>query len=197
MKTIGIYCSASKHALYEGLFCSYRACLESAVRNNINLEGADLRYKNLSNAALDGARIKGADFSGANLTGANISEACLSQSLFNGASFYNTCLADSDLAHCDFEDASFGATQIMGSDISYSSFSTLSCFTLDFDLVSAMQSCVFKNPNGTLSLMSRPPLVIKGHGAQPIVLLDDHMKIGALTLPYLQRYSREDSAVNG
>lgn len=171
--------STQNHAvLFEGEFTSFRACLERAIYLKLNLDHIDLRHQNLSNASLDEARMHGADFTGANLSGANISEARLAGARFTGAALYNTCLALSDLAGCDFENASFGATDVFGAVLSHARFSTLSCFTLDFTRVQAMQGCVFINPDGRVSRMSRPPVVIQGLSVSPVVMMDEDVRAG-------------------
>lgn len=164
--------------LFEGDFMSFRACLEKAVHLRLNLDHIDLRRRNLSNANLDEARMRGADFSGTNLSGANLSDSSLSGARFAGAALYNTCLALSDLQGCDFEDASFGATDVFGAVLSHARFSTLSCFTLDFARTQAMQGCVFINPDGHVSRMSRPPVVVQGFAIGPVVLMDEDARAG-------------------
>jgi hypothetical protein len=164
--------------IFEGRFRSFIACLEQTVREKINLRHADLRNKNLMNANLDDAQLTGADFNGANLTGANLSESMLENACFQNAVLYNTCFAYSNLRRCDFNGTSFGATDITGCDISFSRFSTLSCFTLDFMAAKNMMDCAFIFPCSTFSRMSRPPVVIKGLQASPIVFMDTHIKTG-------------------
>jgi hypothetical protein len=168
----------TKMPIFEGRFRSLCACLEAAVEENINLGHANLRNKNLTNACLDNALMPGADFTHANLTGANLSESVLRGAKFSGATLYNTCLACSDLRGAVFEDASFGATDITDSNLSQCSFSTLSCFSLDFSQVRTMQGCTFKNPDGSTSIMSRPPVVITGLGSMPLIFMDNHIKLG-------------------
>jgi len=170
--------------LYEGEFPDIAACAARAVEENINLEYADLSGVNLLNAMVDGACLKNADFTCANLTGANLSEAQLGRAHFCGAALYNTCLCYSDLSGCDFTDASFGATDIAGADLSHSRFSTLSCFSLDFVLAGRMADCVFLEPGGAPCPLSRPPIVIQGLAAGPVICLDRHIKIGALIATY-------------
>jgi len=171
--------SRDKHTvLFEGFFENFKTCLETAVAGKAILNHADLSNRNLSNANLDDAIMPGADFSNANLTGANMSEAYFKDCRFSGAALYNTCFYDSNLTGCDFSDASFGATDIFGTIISHSRFSTLSCFSLDFQAVENMDGCVFKNRDGRICRMSRPPLVVKGLGRKPIIFMDDHVKAG-------------------
>jgi hypothetical protein len=107
-----------------------------------------------------------------------MSEAYLKGSIFDGAALYNTCFNDSNLSACNFTDTSFGATDIHGSIISHSQFSTLSCFSLDFTHVRQMSGCIFINPDGQICAMSKPPIVIRGMGREPLILLDNRAKAG-------------------
>ncbi len=164
--------------LYEGHFHSFVACLEHAIRNRIPLPHIDLRHKNLSNAMLDEAILPHADLSYTNLTGTNLSESYLKGASFEGAALYNTCLAISNLTACNFENATFGATDIHNTILSHARFSTLSCFSLDFTHTRQMEHCAFIHPDGKVSKMSRPPLVIKGFGKTPLIVLDDVVQSG-------------------
>ncbi|MCC6597668.1 MAG: pentapeptide repeat-containing protein [Alphaproteobacteria bacterium] len=164
--------------IFEGNFTSFRACLEHAVNLRLNLEHIDLSHKNLSNAHLDEALLRGANFTGTNLSGANLSDSQLSGACFDSAALYNTCLALSDLEGCNFENASFGATDIHGTILDHARFSTLSCFSLDFTRARQMGGCHFVNPDGRICRMSRPPIVIRGLGREPLVLMDEDIKAG-------------------
>ena len=164
--------------LFEGQFSSFKACLEQAVQDRVALNCVDLRNKNLINANLDDATMPGADFTGSNLTGANMSEAYFKGANFSGSALYNTCFYDSNLTACNFDGAFFGATDIHGTILSHSQFSTLSCFYLDFVRVRQMTGCIFINPDGRICQMSKPPIVIRGMGRDPIILLDHHVKSG-------------------
>lgn len=164
--------------MFEGRFKSFKACLEQAVRDRVALNCVSLRNLNLINVNLDDAIMPGADLSGSNLSGTNMSEAYLKGAAFNGSALFNVCFNDSNMSACDFTDASFGATDIHGSIISHAQFSTLSCFTLDFVQTREMGGCIFINPDGHICDMSRPPVVIRGIGRSPIILLDKHIKAG-------------------
>ena len=164
--------------MFEGRFKSFKDCLEHAVLDRVALDCVNLRDKNLTNANLDDAIMPYADFRGSNLIGANMSEAYLKGSNFAGTALYNVCFNDSNMSACDFDNASFGATDIHGSIISQSQFSTLSCFSLDFNSVRQMGGCIFINPDGRICQMSRPPIVIRGMGRDPIILMDRQVKAG-------------------
>ena len=176
MNMYRIHTTQTRQVLFEGKFISFKACLERAIQDRINLRHADLKNTNLMNANLDDAQLSHADFSGANLTGANLSESELQKATYINSVLYNTCLAYSDLRQSNFDGASFGATDITGCDISFSRFSTLSCFSLDFFNVKHMRDCCFVNHDGILSRMSRPPVVIRGLQSLPVVFMDRHIR---------------------
>ena len=184
MKTYTILSARTAAALYEGAFESFVHCLEQAVREGIDLSHADLRNRNLANACLDDGLLEGADFSNSNLTGANLSEANLRGASFYGTDLYNACMACADLSHCNFEDASFGATDISGSDISFSRFSTLSCFTLDFNAAQRLEKCSFTDEGQTLLSWSAPPVVVRGLGRKILVFAEQRWMHGHNALPY-------------
>lgn len=164
--------------LFEANASSFAECVEQAVSEHIALHGADLSKTNFSNACLDEGLFNNADFSGCNLTGANLSEATLNNASFMNADLYNTCIAQTQMKDCNFEGASFGATDISGSNISGSLFSTYSCFSLDFTLADSMENCRFKTPDGNITTMSHPPVVIRGLSEKLVVFTDAHCMVG-------------------
>ena len=170
--------------LFEGTFLSFQDCLETAINQKINLDQINLSNQNLSNANLDNAIIPRADFTGANLTGANLSESYLRGAHFKNTTLYNTCLCYSNLSECSFKDSFFGATDIFGAILRKSHFSTLSCFTLNFSTARHMEECTFINPNGTISKMSQPPIVINGLINQPLIIMDNEIKAGHNTISH-------------
>lgn len=178
--------STNGPVLFEGQYPDFLKCLEDAIAQKAMLDTVDLRNRNLANANLDEARMRNADLSGCNLTGVNLSEADMQGSNFSNTALYNACLCESDLRDCNFEDAIFGGTDMAGARISGSRFSTLSTFHLDFLGVRDMEGCVFKNPCGASSTMSKPPVVIHGLMSSPIVLFDGHVKIGNLLRPHAE-----------
>lgn len=184
MKQFQIKSRVDKKILFEGKFESFKTCLEAAVGERAYLANANLKNSNLSNAMLDDALMPCADFTGANLTGANLSEALLHGSVFSNAALYNVCFAWSDLQKCNFGNAFFGATDITGCDISFSSFSALSCFTLDFSDTRRMTGCMFNSSAGQNSVFSRPPVVIRGLGSLPLVLMEQSVSNGHEPMHY-------------
>ncbi len=178
MKHYQIRSIEKRTILFEGFFENFKTCLENAVADKAILNHADLTNRNLTNVNLDDAIMPGANFTNSNLTGANMSEAYFKDARFNGAALYNTCFYDSNLTGCDFTDASFGATDIFGTIISNARFSTLSCFTLDFQSVRNMDGCLYISRDGHICRMSKPPLVVHGYTRKPIIFMDDHVKAG-------------------
>ncbi len=170
--------------IFEGKYPSFIDCIEDAVNQNINLSYLNLKNKNLSNANLDGAHMPYADFKGANLIGCNLSECELQNSIFNDCTLYNTCFAYSDLINSAFLGAGFGATLIDGCNIQNCTFSTLSCFDLNFQLSRAMIGCRYIASNYKHHDMSEPPIILKGLLNTPIIILDKTIKIGGQFFPY-------------
>lgn len=169
MKTYRVTSIDKTDILFEGVFPSFKDCVETAARQKVNLSRADLSYKNLTNAELDNACLTYANFTGSNLTGANLSETQLFAANFSYASLFNTCFANSDLQHCRFDYASFGATDFSYGDISFSYFAGKSCFHQDFMHTEAMERCVFKTLDGNVLEFSEPPIVVLGLSANPMV----------------------------
>lgn len=168
--------------LYEGDFETLKHCLEDAVSRDIVLSYIDLKNQNLSNVNIDGANMPYANFSGSNLSGANLSEAIIHNSNFRNTSLYNCCMSHSDLQKCDFSGAGFGGTLIDYADLGGCSFSTLSCFDLDFVYCKNLEGCKFIEPNNRYYEMSGAPIVIKGMLNTPIILFDKTVKIGDRTM---------------
>jgi len=168
--------------LYEGRFGSLNQCLEAAVNDGTKLSHINLRNQNLTNVNIDGASMPYASFSGSNLSGANLSEAVLSNANFKNASLYNCCMSYSDLRGCDFLGANFGGTLIDGADLGNGTFSTLSCFDLDFVYCKNLNGSRFIEPDNRGFEMSGAPIVIKGLLNVPIILFDETVKIGDRTL---------------
>ncbi len=170
MKPFKVISTNKSDILFEGVYASFKDCLENAVEHKIDLSHADLTNKNLTNVNLDDAVLPFADFSSSNLTGANLSEAKLYAANFSYSSLYNTCFAYSDMKHCRFDYASFGGTDFTQCDISYSYFSGQSCFTENFMNVKEMKGCIFGTNDGKVLECSEPPFVVLGLKHSPIVI---------------------------
>ncbi len=169
--------------IFDGKYSSFIDCLQDAITQNINLSYIDLRHKNLTNANLDNAIMPYANFSGANLTGANLSESILTNAIYINATLYNTCLSYSDLKQSDFRGASFGATLIEGCDITKSTFSTLSCFNLNFSNTESMHGCIYESSDGYTHNMSYHPIVVQGLLSKPLIIMDHTIALGTQILP--------------
>ncbi|MGB0719373.1 MAG: pentapeptide repeat-containing protein [Bdellovibrionales bacterium] len=178
MKAYTIHSRNTGKTLYQGIFKSFKSCLEQAVADNVTLIGADLRHRNLTNADLDGAKLPQVDFTGTNLTGANLSEAYLKNADVSQTALYNTCLAYSNLCDCDFTSASFGATDITGCILTGSRFSSLSFVTLNFSAAKAMDNCAFIDRNDVVHSMSQPPIVLTGLSDTPMIISDHYTHLG-------------------
>lgn len=71
---------------------SLKETIEQAIRQNINLRGADLRDINLSGSDLNHANLRYADLRGANLR----------ETSLRGANLYGADLRGADLTYTDF-----------------------------------------------------------------------------------------------
>lgn len=168
--------------IYSGRFKSFKDCLEAAIREEINLSGADLAHKNLSHANLDDGMLNGAGFSGSNLIGANLSEAALDNADFTDCSLESACLAFSALRHCNFTGARFGGTYIAGALIDGARFSGLSCLHLDFIDTGSMADCLYTDEDNRTATFSAPPLLLHGL-PKSIAVIGDMVKIGTNLYP--------------
>lgn len=188
-KDITIHCKTSGNPLYQGRFGSFRHCLEHAVKDRVNLKGANLRYRNLSGANLDDAFMDEADFTGANLTGTNLSESSLRACVFTNTNLIDACLSYSTLDESDLRGARFGATDIAGTGLSLCTFSGLSTFSLDFITAASLKNATYIHRNGsdtgqTIAMQS-PPLVLYGALHTPVIIFDQEMVIGSQCFPLI------------
>ena len=78
---------------------SIKVCVEKAVKNRVNLNGADLKW-----ADLNGANLSEADLSETNLNGANLSKANLSE-----ANLWKANLSEADLRWVNLSKADLNA----------------------------------------------------------------------------------------
>ena len=164
--------------IFSGHFLNFKACVEQAIADKISLFQADLRNTNFLNAELDGGDFRQADFSGSNMSGANASECQMQGANLSAVTLHGAVLCESNFRKTIFDGALFGATDVFGSNLSACRFSTPSAFTLNFSDAKTMTGSQFANSCGTLCQISRPPVVISGLN-QTVVMMDDHIKIGA------------------
>ena len=174
--------SQTSTVLFEDKAESYQTFVEQAVTQNINLDHADFRFRNMTGFTLDGAQMHHADFTGCNLDGANLSESDLSYADFTDCTLYNACLAHSNLRAGNFMRAFFGATDITGGDLSDASFSSLSCFSLNFATAGSTQGAHFRSADGRVSQMTDTPIIIHGLDPQPLIFIDKDMYLGHRSL---------------
>jgi hypothetical protein len=101
---------------------NFKKAIETAVAQNINLEGAnlqgvDLRGANLCGANLQGSNLQGANLreanlQGANLRGANLQEATLLEANLQGANLQGANLAEANLYAANLREAKLPSFQI-------------------------------------------------------------------------------------
>lgn len=178
MKNFQIKNTKNALVIHEGEYSTFKQCLEDAVKKDINLDNADLRNQNLQNINIDSAQLYGAAFDGSNLNDANLSEGQFESSSFKNTSLIGACMAESNFKYCDFSGVSFGANTIAGSRFDHATFNTLSCFTLDFLSLEAMDNCRFEGATEISYSLSKPPIVITGLFNAPMVFLNDAILMG-------------------
>ena len=166
----------NQHLLYESSCRSLRECVEEAFQDNINLDGINLAYSDLSEINLDGTQLNDANFEGANLTGANISEAVLLNCTFLDAALYNTCFCHSDLSGSNFSGAVFGGADLAGASLENCTFSDPSALNINFTDCKTLSGTVYKT-DWKLCPMSKPPLIIAGLDVS-ISIFDQDILIG-------------------
>ncbi|MCD8570662.1 MAG: pentapeptide repeat-containing protein [Alphaproteobacteria bacterium] len=173
-----ISCKKTNQTLYQGLFASFKSCVEQAVADKANLHGADFRHKNLSNANLDDALMAEADFTGANLSGTNLSESFLEECIFENSNVIDACLAYSHLSGSNFTNARLAATDITNAVLRRCVFAGLPTFSLDFMNAEDMSGSLYNHHNQPFLSMSRCPRVFTGLLNTPVIVLDTHTIIG-------------------
>jgi len=183
MKTQKINSHRTGKTLFEGPFATLQQALEQAIEDNICLDYADLSGAVLINATLDGAQLRHACFHNTNLMGTNLSEAFLEGANFANADLQNACLCFSNLQGCNFDGAEFGGTDIAGSNVSNCLFSTQAAFLLNFTEAASMEGTRYCVSNTESCSMSLPPVLLQGL-AYPVILLDQHIKIGPVLQPF-------------
>ena len=99
----------SANLLFECNADSLKIGLEIAVKNKIDLEGANLRGTNLEGANLEGAYLRSANLRDANLRGANLEDADL-----RGANLRGANLEDADLRGANLEGAYLEGASLEG-----------------------------------------------------------------------------------
>ncbi|MDC4683463.1 pentapeptide repeat-containing protein [Acinetobacter baumannii] len=95
----------------------YGANLRGADLRDANLRGADLRGANLYGADLYGANLYGADLRDANLRGADLRDANLRGANLRGANLYGADLRDADLRGADLRDANLRGADLRDANL--------------------------------------------------------------------------------
>ncbi len=175
--------SGTDDVLFEGDYASLINCVESAIEQRVCLDHVNLRGANLVNAELDEGSFRFARFDHANLTGTNLSGAKLQKACFKNATLYNTCLCEAVLNEAQFFGATFGGVDIAWADMTAACFDTLSALDLDFSDAIIMKDALFYDRTGVICNMSHAPMIIKGL-QYPIMLFDDHMKVGSAVMSF-------------
>lgn len=170
MKNFQIKQSKTGKTLFKGKFKSFRECLEQAIEQNINLDGADISNQNLSNINIDSAQLSNVSFKNCNLNQANLSEGQFHNVDFSSSNMIGACMAESLFSECDFCEADFGANILTDSVIKSCKFNTLSAFLLPFYDLKNMHLCSFMDHNKHLFTASKPPTAIIGLSSSPIII---------------------------
>lgn len=172
MRQHSIISTRNQAVLFQGIFSSFKDCLEQAVLEKTNLDYADLRQKNLTNANLDGAQLRFCTLQQANLTGTNLSETNLEGANFQNASLFNTCLADSILSHCDFRYAFYGATDVSESYMTHAHFTPERLSNINLKAAKNITPCYLHIDKTTKTLTSAP-FILLGLSTQDVVMNED------------------------
>ena len=114
LKMIQIKSRYDDSFLFECEAESIKECVESAVSNDDNLSGADLRYADLRGADLRYADLRGAYLRGADLRGASLIGADLSDADLSGANLSDAYLRGADLRGADLSDADLSGAYLRG-----------------------------------------------------------------------------------
>ena len=90
----------------------YGANLTDAYVDDAILNGADLRFANLTGADLTRAKLRGANLLEANLTGTYLGDADLTDAYLTNADFTNANLTDADLSSANLTDTNISQEQV-------------------------------------------------------------------------------------
>lgn len=174
MKTITIRHYESFQIIYQCKINDIKQCLEKAIQENIDLDGADLRNKDLRNINLDGTSLKNIQFQNCDLTGANISEATLDHCNFSYAKLIDCCLYETEIKHCHFKETFFAATDITMASFHNCNFSGTNFKSLNFTDHTRITECHYLSEDNYLCSINKAPMNITGFGS-PILITDEHI----------------------
>lgn len=173
---------------------NWKTTLEAAIKENIDLSGANLRGRNLAGGQYDGVRLRGADLSGANLLDSNLSECDLRDADLSGACLSAACLCESDLSGADLAFARLGDADIHHALFRETSFEGASWMSLPFGEAAEIRECTAVINDGLRLRFSGPPKVIRGF-EKPILILDQAIVIGEKVLALNALSHRERTAI--
>ena len=95
-----------------------------AIKNKVNLSGANLSDADLSRAYLSGADLSRADLSGAHLSRADLSRADLSRAYLSCANLSRADLSGADLSGADLSGADLSGAYLSSADLSRANLSS-------------------------------------------------------------------------
>lgn len=174
MKTTTIRHYESFQIIFQCKNSNIKECIEIAIQQNIDLNGADLRNKDLRNINLDGAKLHNVQFQNCDLTGANLSEADLDNCNFSYAKLIDCCISYSTLKNCYFKETTFAATDFAMATLYNCNFSGPSFRNTNFSDHTTLTECHYISENNNLCAVNQPPVTITGFNS-PILLTDNHI----------------------
>ena len=102
---------------YEKEDNTLKKTVEKAVKEGVNLEGADLEGAYLRGADLEGAYLRGADLEGANLRGVNLKGVNLKEAYLRGADLRGAYLKGADLEGANLRGVNLKEAYLKGADL--------------------------------------------------------------------------------
>jgi uncharacterized protein YjbI with pentapeptide repeats len=163
----------SGKTLYQGHHPTLCHAVEFACERNLNLDGIDLSYSNLTSLNLDGVKIKGANFQGANLTGSNLTESVFYNCNFEYSVMTDACLCYSDFSQCNFKYSHWAGVDLAETSLENSSFSGFSTFLASFAKAHKLERLTYKHADKSY-VFSRPPTYLKTDNHE-VAFLDNVM----------------------
>ncbi len=174
--------SIQGNILFNGRFATLRRAVEAAVRDRVDLAGADLRRAFLRHAVLDGARLAGACLWGARLDGAQMAGGDFIGVDFRTAHMKEACLAESVCTDADFRGAYVPGLIVRDADFSGARFSCPTVFTVPWEEAASLDGAVYWHRGETACPLSRRPIVVSGLPRR-VVVMQDHVLIGGDLFP--------------
>ncbi len=163
--------------LFEGRFHTVKQAVEVAVKENISLDGVNLRQANLVGAELDNVSLNKACLWGANLTRANMTGAQLHGSDCRNANIKDCCLAESDCSGVDFRGSYFSNTIFREANLENTIFSCLSLFNQNLTEIKSLENAIYVHKGEVDCDLSSVPITILGL-PKIIILMKEKILIG-------------------